>query len=72
MMIVKIIWCIILVYSIAELIAVWAGWFKYLHVGFKEQKLSAGGVAGNYLKLAVKTIIPGIIGMIGAMVVLAK
>lgn len=66
-MLLKVIWGIISVYSILELGYLWIDWYRYLHKARKDESISVGGVAGNYLKLGLKAVIPGILGMIGAL-----
>ena len=64
MLIVRVIWFIIFAMSLVELIMAWNDWFKYR----KSKGKTVTGFAGQYCKLTLKCIIPGILSIFGLMV----
>lgn len=60
MLIVRLIWFVILIMSVVELIICWNDWFKC-------EKKSVAKVAGQYSKLTIKCILPGILAIFGVL-----
>lgn len=59
----RIIWFIIFVLSFGEILLSYKDWFGYLRSG----KATLGGMLKNYIQLAVKVFIPGVLALLGVM-----
>ncbi len=62
---VRVVWFVIMVFSLIEIFLIYAEWFKNLRSC--REKGEYGKIAGNYFKLFIKSIIPVILALTGLM-----